>query len=395
MADSYYNTGSVAANSAAVIAFMEAGLTATGWTNVDNPTTHRVWKSPDVNGAAGIYFFIDFFVNAGTLQIDAYVDYDVTNHTGISGGTGGAVSAFGGTGYVYANKLGLVYAILDGIANPILFFGQPRCRQQPNATDGLCLSTAGMSASATTVAVDRDLSTRLFVGQVVAIQNFAHNSGSANKDNRELVTITGITSTHLSFSATANAYDSGAKIGPPDMLWPLAGNPTGIRSFGSGTITMAKQIFAQDQTSTSTSANVGPLVNQIAGTGTQANASAMNAAGAAAEASNMLVSQPNSSNPAFTLGITGCIGVIPNYSGGAPADGAKFTDGVNVYAAPKGGTDPGGGAMTWLIGPTGDSPDRSTQVPILPLPLGHTDTIYMTAPPTGSAPTNALNQGFN
>lgn len=392
MATNYYNSGAVAASNAATIAFMEAGLTATGWTLVDTPTTHRVWQSPDI--VTGVHFFIDFFVSGGVLTVDAYVDYDVTNHAGIQKAPGGSVSTFGGTGYVYANALGLVYAILDGISNPVLFFGQPRCRQQVNVTDGLCLSTAGISAAATSVSVDRDLTTRLYVGQVIAIQNFAHNSASANKDNRELVTITSLSAGSIGISATANAYDSGAKIGPPDMLWPLAANPSGIRSFTAGCVSMSAPAMALDQSVNTTVVDVGPFNPLNGNANAQSNAESMNAAGYQVESTNAAVTSHVSAFPIVMLGITGIIMVLPNYSGGAPANGAKLTDGTNVFVIPKGATAAGSG-MTFAIGPTGDAPNRSTQLSMLPPPLGVTDTIYMTEPPAGSAPSNALNQGLN
>ena len=167
-----------------------------------------------------------------------------------------------------------------------------------------------------------------------------------------------------------------------------------IRNFSQGGVAMSNSIISMDQTASATTVNVCPFNSLGANANMLANQAAMNAAGVAADSSDMSVGQTSASLPQVLAGITGLVAVVPNYSGGNPPDGAKFTDGVHVYAAPKGGTAAGSG-MTFLVGPTNDSPDRSTQYVMLPTPLGHTDTIYMTEPPAGSAPSNAFNQGLN
>lgn len=397
MADNYYNhNGALASGYAAYIAFHAAALTACGWTLVDNNGNHNVYRCPDINGAPGVYFFLDLYRNAGfgTVNINAYIDWDTSTHTGITGSTTNNGATPGGDAYIYANKLGLFSTVIDGVYNTTVFAGQPRCSQTPMQSDGLCLSTGAMTIGTTTVNVSANMTGRLRVGQKVAIQNFAHNSASANASHQELVKITAVGASSLSFTATTKAYDSGAKIGPPDMLWPLGSYPGAFQSLNGNNFQCSVQAIDISQTQPSPSAVVNLIGSGVVGQASLSTAALLaNQNGLSAISMVPMATQPVSTGYTAMQPIYGVLFAYIYYSGGVPATGAKFTDGTNVFVVAKGGTAPAS-TFFMLIGPTGDTPDTSTMgVLYTPIPAV-SDSIYA-VPPTASAPPNALNQGLN
>ena len=399
MATNYYATATWAATFADYISRIETALLAVGWTVYDSiSSTHAVYRPPNVNGATGVFFMLELVVSGGVFTINACLDWDPVTHTPISRGQGTAIQDVGGTGYIYSNALGFFFVVIDGLYNHSGWAGQPRCRQVKNQTDGLCVSTAGMSIGATSVTVNANLTGRLYVGQVVAIQNFAHDSTSANKDNRELVTITSVSASTLSFSATTNAYDAGAKIGPPDMLWPLSITPAAFQSYNGRFMNWSTQATGLNQAGTVTSTSTASIDIVNASTGIYAGMTAANAAGLPPETFVGGVGESEVSDFSSCLPVPGVLFSYLNFSGGNPASGTKFTDGTNVFVLPKGGSAVGGALPSILVGPTGDTPNFSTQNRILPPLIAVSDSIY-TYPSAFSTqdllPSNGLNQGLN
>lgn len=383
MADNYYNS-SVWASGNAYIGLIEAGLTATGWTLVDAiSANHHVWKSPVIAGS-NAYFYLDI-AWVGSLGLEVALDYDVSTHSVINASgsaTGGGISTPGGQAYFYCNKQAFFLVVMDGLFNKCVWVGQPRTRQLHNETDGVCLSTASMVIGATSVAVDTDLTTRLFVGQKVAIQNFAHNSASANATHTEIVTITALAAGTLSFSATTLAYDSGAKIGPPDMLYPLGGSPDTFQSYSSGCLTLSHEavgIRSAPLSGIGQSCVLNPgMITTF--TNVLASLNESYGFGVAPESFVPCIISIQTGECGFALPTYGLIMVGIKASGGNPPAGTKYTDGTNVFVQP-GASNPTGGPVV-LVGPTGDTPDFNTMTRILSPHIPVTDSIY-SIPPGG------------
>lgn len=394
----YYNQATWPATTTGYCANFETALLAAGWTIVDTISTspyQKVFRCPDINGVTGVYFFLHIR-DVGSIGIVVNNDYDATTHTDImsSGNvSGGGLSVPGGPGYIYCNSLGMAFCVIDGLYNRFFWFGQPRTRQTYNQSDGLCLSTGTMAVGATSVTVSQNLVGRLYVGQKIAIQNFAHSSASANKNNSEIVTITAVTSTSLSFTATTKAYDNGAKMGPPDMLWPVG--PALACTFGSyngaGSLSCCMQTQGMEQGAANVQNTVGASAGVQFATGNLSAFQKASTLGLAPEAFVPTISSTLGSDIGFANPLFGFLMVGTNIAAGVPAAGTKYTDGTNVYVQPN-AANAGGGGANMLMGPTGDVVNLATQTRILPPQIPVSDTIYTFPPvvgPPASPPTVA------
>ena len=391
----YYATATWSATEADYVSRIETALLACGWTVYDNiNSTHQVMRSPGTNGATNVFTILEIYGNGGgSVAVNACFDWDPSAHVGILKSAGGGFITVGGTGYIYANALGAFICVIDGTYDKMAFVGQPRANVVPNVNDGICATTAGITAGDTGVAVDTDLTGHLYVGQVVAIQNFAHNNSSSNKTNRELVTITAIAAGTLSFTATANAYDSGARIASPDLLYPMGAVPGQYNTFSGNYLPCSLQAIGLDQAYASITNSIGPGF-QLDG-GANADLLAWNVSGLPPVATLPILVQDQASNNSTISPVYGFILVFQKIAAGVPGIGTKYTDGVNVFVQPK--AVPASGNPVLLIGPTGDAPNFGTMTRILPTMVPVSDSIYAVPPvtPPTSAPTNGTNQGIN
>ncbi len=404
---SYYNSGSSAGTPLAVHDAVATGLLACGWTLsftsgtfTGGGTHYRVYQSPDTLGETGIFYYLVFLLTGGTMTLSSCQDFD----SGAVAVIGSSASSSGinysgatGTFYVFANPQGAFYFCYDVayLFKVCFWVGQPQSLQIPGVTDGLCLTTAGISAAATSVAVDRDVSARLRVGQVVAIYNFAHSNASANKSHKELLTITSLSAGSIGFNACTNAYDTGAKIGAPDLLWSVGGGGTGAtwQNFNGDFAQISSQAFGID-TNTANSPTVTSCIGNISGSGVNANLDRSNSLGMPAFCITPYLTQAAASDGSSGQPCPGWIFAYINFSGGNPADGTKFTDGTNVYILPRGGTGAGSGKPSWLMRTT-DAVNFATQTLIPPPIIQDHDGPYSIPSATGAAPSNTLNQGLN
>ena len=392
----YYATATWSATESDYVSRIKAALLAVGWTVYDNiNSTHQVMRSPGTNGATNVFTILEIYGNGGgTVAVNACFDWDPSAHVGILKSAGSGFIVTSGTGYIYTNALGAFVCVIDGTFDKMAFVGQPRANVVPNVNDGICATTAGMSIGATSVAVDTNLTGHLYVGQVVAIQNFAHNNSSANKTNRELVTITAIAAGTLSFTATANAYDSGARIASPDLLYPMGTAPGQYNSFSGNYLQCSIQAVGLNQVYGSVTNSIGPSFQLDSGS--DADLLAWNASGLPPVATLPILVQNQGSNNSTISPVYGFIFVFQKIAAGVPGIGTKYTDGVNVFVQPKAVQASGNPVL--LIGPTGDTPNFGTMTRILPTMVPVSDSIYANPPPPAppsSAPTNTFNQGFN
>ena len=404
---SYYNSGSSAGTPLAVHDAVATGLLACGWTLAytsgtfsGGGTHYRVYQSPDTLGQTGIFYYLVFLLTGGTMTLSSCQDFD----TGAPAAIGSSASSSGvnysgatGTFYVFANPQGAFYFCYDVayLFKVAFWVGQPQSLQIPNLTDGLCLSTATITAGATSVAVDRDVSARLQVGQKVAIYNFAHDNSSANKSHKELLNITSLSAGSIGFTACANNYDTGAKIGAPDLLWSVGGGGTGSswQSFNGDFIQASAQAFGID-TNTTNSPTVTSSIGNVSGSGVNANLDRSNSLGMPPFCIVPWLSQAAATDGASGGPQPGFLLAYLNFSGGNPPDGTKYTDGTNVYILPRGGTGAGSNKPSWLMRTT-DAVNLATQTLINPPFIADHDGPYAIPTPTASAPTNTLNQGLN
>lgn len=386
----YYASPTLAATAASHFGAIETALLAVGWTVLDTvSSTNKAYKSPVI--ANGVYF-VFHMRDVGNLGLATMVDYDTSTHTDIlpSGnvGGGGFYTYSAGTAYIYANPMGFTI-VNSGAAH--IFAGMARSRQIQGATDGLCLSTGTMAIGATTVNVNANLTGKLFVGQVVAIQNFAHNSASANASHTELVTITAVGASSLSFSATTKAYDSGAKIGPPDLLYLIGGSTNSVQAYNSSMYQLCTQAMDLGQNAITAQSTIDIFAGMQISTSTLAT---MNNAFTKGLAPAAFVPQTSSQGVADTsqsLPLYGFIFVSVSPSASVPPAGTKYTDGKNVFIQVV-STPPTGSGFLICVGPTGDAPNFSTMKRISSPDIAVNDTYYSAA--VGAAPVSAFNQGL-
>lgn len=396
----YYATPTFGASSASYITTIATALTNQGWTIVDNiSSTHQIYRCPDVLGFSGIFFHIEFFFDGSLLEVNSYQDWDSSSHTGTpSGGSAGAgFLTTGGPGYVRANPYSCYFFVNDGAFNKNGLFGLQRSLQVVNYSDGLTLSTAGMLAGATSVTVQDNLVGRLFVGQKIAIMNFAHNSGSANWAHHETVTVTSVSAGSIGFSATANAYDSGAKLGSPDLLLAMGGSGSTFNTFNGNYIQISSAWSSLNMDVGGTIISVGPTGSFDGGTLT--GLIKQSQVGFTVPTFMPIITNNQANQEGFFGLPSHLLFATPYYSGGIPATGHQYTDGTNVFTLMLGGTGPGGNQPSLLIGPTGDTPNLSTMTHVLPSFVAVSDTLYAVppppAPPSTGFTTNTFDQGFN
>ncbi len=392
----YYATPSVAGSEAGYVSAMATALANQGWTLVDNvASNNQVYAAPNLNGISGFTFYIQLKGNGGgSVAVNGMQDYDASAHTAISASAGVNFLAVAGNGYIRANPFSCFFYVHDGTYNKCLWFGLPRTIQQRGASDGITLTTATITAGASSVTVQDNVSAQLYVGQAIAIQNFAHNNSSANKSNRELVFVSSVSSGAITITGTfANNYDSGAKIGPPDLLIGVGGSTNAFPGY-NGTVLQISEAWtdlAQIQTS-----NIFEIGGSWA-TGWAATSQHQNNVGL-----------PPPVWPAFAAtsqaSWTGQQGVAHHLifasidSGGPATTGTKWTDGTDVYIQ-MGATVSSGSNPTPLLGPTGDSPNFGTMSRLSAIQfVPPNDTLYVQPPPVApmvSEPTNGLNMGLN
>jgi hypothetical protein len=393
-----YGTGAAGAQN--VYAAMQTLLTTCGWTLVHSVGTYdNIYQSPNFFTGVNIFCYIELIWDGSLwLSVNPMQDYDSGTFTPINQmTTTPAWRAYGaaGTAYMRANQYSiLLMDPVNGVSGGGLF------RRYDNAwTGGATLSTGAISAGGTSVTTATSLVGTVQVGQTLMIQNFAHSNASANKAHAEILTITAVTATSISFSATTNAYDSGAIIGNAlsaygaGMQAPLGGNGYVIDS-ASGCVRNAA-----DATYNS-SIPSGSMVAAFLGADPTSWTSWTNNTKRWAMIGVSIETANNASGGPVGVAHHGYC-VVGKQSAG-PSPGTLFTDGVNVYVA----TGPGTGATGspyygWpCMGPTGATPNYATmQECFTPVGFGSNSddgvTIIPAIPSPGASPINQLNQGLN
>lgn len=418
MASYYYNERTYATNvgTAAVLADLQTDLVTNsgmGWTLLDTVTagSDLVFRSPDFDGiagnTAGYYSIIRLTVNANGINIKTYMDWDVTAHVGINAGgfapaanpgcqvyTGGTLLTTG----IRVNQYAFVYfstCNLSGSYTAVpggLMYGGFTKRPEVASLRGIAKTTTAYAAGVATMSTNVNMLAQWAAGQILYIQNFAHNNASANKQHCEYRTILSVSATSVTFTGnTANAYDSGAVLSPYSAL---------SQAYGSA-------YNGQVASTGNWSNGGGPIIGaNLAGGANGGTISLYGWSNAYTTFGNPyvdLIGVGNSIGGDESLASTGIlyhIGMLQCSTAELTAGPTNYTDGVNVWrllALPAAVSTPG--YCTPVVGPTGVTPSLSTMPnTALPYIVPDDTTAYqasLPAPAPGVSPINQFNQGLN
>lgn len=396
-----YNAQAYAAGAAggnAVYNALVAAMVAQGWTLVhSNSTYDNVYQSPQYFAGVNIYCYVEVAWDGSTfLTATAMQDYDPTAFVNINPCSGNGWRAYGAAGTAYIRTNPLSCSLSDPI-NGQLYFGLYR-RWANVWTGGCCLSTGAITASGTTVTTSTSMVGQLQVGQTCMIQNFAHNNASANKAHAELLTITAVTATSISFNATTNAYDSGAIIG--NDLSMAVGDSSSAPS-NNGTVFNGTFGCVLNSSAAYQSFPGGNMNASFVGAGPGVWGQSWYTA---TKRTAMVGCSFDDNNNSGLQGVAHHLYAVVGPGGGSGstlASGTLFTDGVNVYqqvSAAGTAASPYYGAV--CIGPTGATPNFSTMKECFtPVGFGSnnddTASIQPAIPSPGASPINQFNQGLN
>jgi hypothetical protein len=379
---------------------LAADLTTIGWSLVDASPTRgsgsgKVWKSPSVNG---VYFYVllDYAVSGGQ-QVNQTIgfDYDVTLHDFIGTNISGAAPTTVFTQnqrYLWRVNQYSIFLTMTVDAKAI-YVGLSRA-MRPATHVGTCLVTPAITVGTSTFTTNASMVGLLTPGMTIALANFGHSNGSANKNNRELLVVSSVTATQVVTTAgCANAYDAGCRLGVPELLLPQSiANIQATSGFVSGSSPInvdSSSVTGQSLASTtSVAAVVAPTISSyVPGDGTlQASISKP-----WFKAFNMASSMPGNTLPNNAPGIYGIMWsayAVSAQQSTPIAAGTKYTDGQSVYYAAAVATADTTYGMILLIGPTNDTPNFATQVNMSRVPYGTSDGVVASDAPSAPTITN-------
>lgn len=160
---------------------------------------------------------------------------------------------------VRANSVAIAIATNVNSLYSKLYAGYMR-RGFPVGLAGVTRATGAITAGATVVNVDSDMTGKLAVGQKVHIMAYAHNSASANRHNMELATIQSIAAGSITFTVglTKN-YDAGAVIGTNPLPILATSESTNQYPFATAYLPCTDTGTRTSATSHSVASSAGPL----------------------------------------------------------------------------------------------------------------------------------------